>query len=320
MKGSSKWLIVVAARMVAVVVLWGVAAASRVASAIACRPYVLCKNPYVAGITPYPCGQCTPCRLNRRRLWTHRIMLESQLHEYSSFWTLTYSDECVPLDRSVSPRDTQLFLKRLRSMCPDRKIRYYLVGEYGDETQRPHYHVALFGVHQLEDEWVRTAWGLGHVDGQPITLQLAQYVAGYVVKKMTKDDDPRLAGRHPEFARMSLRPGIGAGAVPAVAELFNDSVGARAIGVSGDVPTSLRHGGRSLPLGRYLRRKLREEMGFETHGGQQKALDQQHAELQAMLEITGSRSAYLREKPFIETVKIRQIEGKAKIFSKKGKL
>lgn len=313
-----KWLIV-AVPMVAVV-LMVVVVALRAASATGCRQNVLCKNPFVRGITPFPCGQCMPCRLNRRRLWTHRLLLESRLHEYSSFWTLTYSDEHLPVDQSVSPRESQLWLKRLRSLSPDRQIRYYLVGEYGDETNRPHYHAALFGVHRSETEWLEASWKFGHVYGGDLNQQSAAYIAGYVTKKMTDVDDPRLNGRHPEFARMSLRPGIGAGAMPVLADALNDSAGAALVASSGDVPMSLQHGRASLPLGRYLRRKLRDEMGFETIGGQAKPLEQQQAEMRALFEASGSRTTFLADRPFVDHVKVRQVEGKAKIWSKKGKI
>lgn len=72
---------------------------------------------------------------------------------------------------------------------------------------------------------------------------------------MTRTDDPRLEGRWPEFARMSLRPGIGYGALHEVAHALLDD---RLDGLLQDVPTSLR----GKPLGRYLRRNLRIMMGY----------------------------------------------------------
>lgn len=79
-------------------------------------------------------------------------------------------------------------------------------------------------------------------------------MAGYCVKKMTSSDDARLNGRRPEFARMSLCPGLGAG----VAESVSSTILKHGL----PVPTSLRHGSRIMPLGRYLRRKVREAAGL----------------------------------------------------------
>lgn len=75
---------------------------------------------------------------------------------------------------------------------------------------------------------------------------------------MTQADDFRLNGRHPEFARMSLRPGIGA--------FFMDEVASTMLTLGlekreGDVPSALTHGKRELPLGRYLQRRLRKLVG-----------------------------------------------------------
>lgn len=82
-------------------------------------------------------------------------------------------------------------------------------------------------------------------------IKSANYIAGYVTKKMTHASDIRLGGRHPEFARMSLRPGIGAHAMHDVAsEILR-------YGLKGDVPCGLRHGASVHPLGKYLRRYLR---------------------------------------------------------------
>ena len=96
-----------------------------------------------------PCGKCLACSSNYRRDWVARMLLESQAHSDSVFITLTYSDENLPDRGSLVKRDLQLFLKRLRRRL-DRlnrdKIRYFACGEYGDNTNRPHYHAIIWNL------------------------------------------------------------------------------------------------------------------------------------------------------------------------------
>lgn len=107
---------------------------------------------------------------------------------------------------------------------------------------------------------VGETWTFGDVDLGTLGTESAQYICGYVTKKMTAKDDTRLYGRHPEFARMSNRPGIGRPAMDAVANTYKHfDLASR----EADVPAALRHGGRLLPLGRYLRRELRALVGME---------------------------------------------------------
>lgn len=248
-------------------------------------------------------------------------MLEARLHEFSCFVTLTYADENLPSGASLSPRDAQLFLKRLRKRLGSaRPVRFYLVGEYGDLTQRPHYHLALFGVSELEHSLLLEAWGLGHVQVGTLTLESAQYIAGYVTKKMTAPGDPRLKGRYPEFARMSRRGGgIGLGAIPQIAEALNSRPGAAFISSTLDVPSSLTHGTKSYPLGRYLRRQLREEMGFDQVGGQEAVAARQAQELRALCAVEGTASVF-SEAEKVRVQKVRQVEGRAAIHKKRGSI
>lgn len=229
-------------------------------------PDVMCEKPYRRyrrhGVEEWPCSKCLSCRFNRRRTWTSRLVLESLEHSVSSFVTLTFREEDVPL--SVSVRDAQLFLKRVRRAVAPARLRYFIVGEYGDATWRPHYHAALFGlfpadhVHPARGECrcvICTSWGKGGVDVKMLAPELCQYLAGYVVKKMTGEADARLDGREPEFARMSLRPGIGAGVVPRLADAM----------VS-EVPTVVRFGRKLWPLGRYIRTKVAQVHGLVSPG------------------------------------------------------
>lgn len=243
-------------------------------------------------------------------------------HRASSFVTLTYDDEHLPEGGTLVPRDAQLFLKRLRKLVAPMSLRFFLVGEYGEQRERPHYHLALFGMGLEGEALVHKAWGMGFTQTAFLTQQSAQYIAGYVVKKLTDPDDRRLKGRHPEFSRMSRNGigGIGAGAMQAVAASLNDKHGAELVCELGDVPQSLKHGRQFMPLGRYLRRKLREEMGFDHVGGQAKPKADHIAEMQALRDAAGNRAAYEVLKPFVERQRIVQIETKARIWAKKGKL
>lgn len=92
-----------------------------------------------------------------------------------------------------------------------------------------------------------------------LTAASSLYIAGYVTKKMTSPLDTRLDGRHPEFARMSLKPGIGANAMHNVASVMMQYSLER----RGDVPMALAQNRREMPLGRYLRDQLRTMCGLE---------------------------------------------------------
>lgn len=277
---------------------------------------MLCEQPYLKGVMPYACGRCIPCRIARRRLWTHRMMLEALCHPFSSFLTLTYAD--MPPGGSLVPRDLKLFLMRLRTAFGP--YRYYAVGEYGDRSWRPHYHASLFGVPATAEDLVRKCWGLGHVYLVPFERKTAQYVAGYCTKKLTKPGSEGLNGRHPEFARMSRKPGLGARLVPNLAEALNTSAGSYFVTETGDVPLVLQHGPSKFPIGRYLRRKLREEMGFESPKTPPEILAQRVEEMCSLREAAGGPIAYRLKTPFIEFDRKTQVLEKSRRFPKVSKL
>lgn len=234
----------------------------------------MCRFPFVKDGTGHGCGQCVPCRINRRRTWAARMMWESKLSKVNSFATLTYSEEMLP-GPSLVPRDLQLWLKRLRYAIEPDRFRFFAVGEYGDISERPHFHVALFGFPPCVFgrsrfpksgnggccpfcDVIRDTWSFGHVVLGTLTFESANYIAQYVTKKMTKADDERLSGRHPEFSRMSMRQGIGAGYASALAGgMLQAGFAERDV----DVPESLRVGSRPVPLGRFMRQKLRSAVG-----------------------------------------------------------
>lgn len=277
-----------------------------------------CRNPYIApGGGAHGCGQCLPCRINKKREWAHRLMLEARCHDVSSFWTLTYSDANLPWIGSASngfptlvPKHLTDFMKRLRKYHHPLQLRYFNVGEYGDQYGRPHYHLALFnfpacdrGVTDLNRrgdccplcDTVRDIWAKGQVFSGQLEDASAAYICGYVTKKLTTEEDIRWANAagkrnrgkgewnqetadtaYPEFARMSLKPGIGAMFMPEVASVLLS----HNLDISlPDVPTSLQVGTRVRPLGRYLTRELRKHVGMEPNAPKA-TLEAQKARLQ----------------------------------------
>jgi len=222
---------------------------------------------------------------------------------------------------SLRPRDMQLFLKRLRRNLPGRLVRYFGVGEYGDESWRPHFHLVLFGVGLEEETVIQKSWGMGYICVQEAAWETIQYTVGYVVKKLTKFNDPLLAGRFPEFARMSLRPGIGAGATSVIASRLFDAPAATLIANTGDVPSVLRSGRKSLPLGRYLTRCLRSNYGGdpETPKTVPPALQKKREEMYALRQACGSHPVFKVLKPFIDHQRIHNAENRAKIQASRGR-
>ena len=285
----------------------------------------LCRNPHMVGAVPHGCGQCLPCRINRRRLWTWRMFYEAQSHDDNCFLTLTYSEEHVPAGGRLEPAHTKNFLKRLRSRLAPRRFRYFVVGEYGDESQRPHYHGCLFGVGPLDGPTIDNCWGMGFSQVAEFNEFTAQYCAGYVVKKLTSRTDDRLNGRHPEFARMSNRPGLGADAMRLVADQLFNGPGYEHFVRTGDVPHHLQIGRKSIPIGRYLRQRLRQEIGMPDEAIQAAkdiASEDKFWEMQALFNVEASNApeeVMTPKQAYVKSNHARYLQIEARDKIKKGK-
>jgi hypothetical protein len=201
-----------------------------------------------------PCGRCTECRLAYSREWANRCVLESLLYKSNWFITLTYNPEQIPtlrldtgelyrggvqevqngkvlVSNTLFHDDVQKFLKKLRfhlAKAGEPEIRYYMCGEYGSTTQRPHYHMIVYNLnvpdlefyklnelHQpyFQSEWLEKMWGHGFVTLGEVNWNTCAYVARYIMKKVKGDKAEEFyksIGKTPEYTRMSLKPGIGA--------------------------------------------------------------------------------------------------------------
>lgn len=178
-----------------------------------------------------PCGRCVGCLLEHARQWAVRCMHEAKLHELSCFVTLTYQDDRVI---SLNYKHFQDFLKRLRRGSR-KPIRFFASGEYGETTQRPHFHALLFGIdftdkrlfsqrdgiRLYESPALERVWSRGFCTIGDVTFESAGYIARYCLKKLdrmvgvdmyrTLVPGVGVVERELEMLHMSLKPGIGAG-------------------------------------------------------------------------------------------------------------
>lgn len=141
--------------------------------------------------------------------------------ERSCFVTLTYDDAHLPWDGSVSRREHQKFMYRLRETLKRKHdvdgIRFYMCGEYGADDYvevepgvkarlgpgRPHYHYLIFGWDFPDKYWwtshrghdyyrseeLENIWKKGFVTIGHVTTETAAYTARYVMKKITGDEE-----------------------------------------------------------------------------------------------------------------------------------
>lgn len=182
-----------------------------------------------------PCRRCIGCNQNSARSWSVRGFHEALLH--TTHWTdidtlittkipnscvitLTYSDEHIPESGLLVHADFQRFMQRLLNRkrarykseginTPLKSPRYFMCGEYGGKTSRPHYHAVIFGEtfsdryeeqdasgqrnqmsYELDHIWSKRTTpsapitNIGRATVDDFSFAGAAYVAGYVAKKM----------------------------------------------------------------------------------------------------------------------------------------
>ena len=199
-----------------------------------------------------PCKQCAGCQETYSKQWAMRCMAEAKEHKYNYFLTLTYDDNHIPREDTVKspidgkeyylenpesgqlkPEDMEQFIKNIRQTWKREYdhtgIRFYMCGEYGGKTERPHYHIILFNFPiPLEElkiykttqhndilwncEKIEKIWGKGYVVIAEVNWDTCAYVARYVQKKWGNRWNAQSyyeRGLTPEYVRMSRMPGIG---------------------------------------------------------------------------------------------------------------
>lgn len=196
-----------------------------------------------------PCGHCYACQCQQRAEWALRCDYELKKYKYTYFVTLTYDNKHLPHTLSnnqfthlvnmemlkpeayrrwnfarLNPqhaskllRDLQRYTRKflIESACclePEKFLwRFFLTGEYGDVTNRPHMHILLFShlpftKSDIEKIFAK-CWKYGHVDIDVTHDKAASinYVAKHQVKSCEGCEEQKKES--PIFKRVSRYKG-----------------------------------------------------------------------------------------------------------------
>lgn len=202
-----------------------------------------------------PCGKCLACKNRRKSEMVFRMDSERRhghlekdgtvrRYRHCFFVTLTYAEPFVPkevptlldhrtgevLQMASAPLDSpgllnplhlKEFMKRIRRYY-DLDCKVFAVGEYGDEGDRPHYHLIFYSDLNWQEtvDACRRAWSFkcpedkrhcpgafcvkdgkyntwrfsfGRVDVKPVNIRRIRYCAKYIVKDNSKHEIPKFA-------------------------------------------------------------------------------------------------------------------------------
>lgn len=133
-----------------------------------------------------PCGVCAECIQLHRSDWFVRLMNQAKSSTYCYFVTMTYDDDHLVYADDLPVlhyRHVQLFHKLARKKA--HSYKYFLVGEYGERSFRPHYHMLVFsnsldddGINFMLSLWKYGNYHIGRVTGASIN---------YCLKDMLKE-------------------------------------------------------------------------------------------------------------------------------------
>lgn len=196
-----------------------------------CITPITIKNSKTGNLQEVPCSNCWLCLTRRADGWAFRILQEKKRSASAHFVTLTYSDKHVPINKhyqlTLERKEIPKYIKRLRKLQnkalkimpkPNpywdketkkyKAIKYYAVGEYGEEIERPHYHIIIFNAIK---ELIPLAWnkrwkywdsegyeteindmlGIVQIGDKGVTAGGARYLAQYMLTGQNQNNEYR---------------------------------------------------------------------------------------------------------------------------------
>lgn len=218
-----------------------------------------CLHPIIVKDKIFPCGKCPICRQNYRQSLSNRFLLESAFSPGPSyFFTLTYDDIHIPFSNGkmcFCKKHVQNFIRYLRK---DAKLifKYFITCEYGENTQRPHYHGILFFQSEKSNSpqlfelqtILEKYWKHGFIQLSSLNDSRIAYAVKYCLKdeyqffhKYQKDDPCK------PFRLFSLKPGIGSSAIPFINDYIYNS---------GEIRNFFTFNGKNFTFDQFIKRHI----------------------------------------------------------------
>lgn len=157
-----------------------------------------------------PCGRCYYCRMQKRSAWVFRMMQELKFNPNCVFVTFTYNEDNIQalrkrFDRykfkkwykilgadfesaTLSKEDCTELIQacqyNIKQLCGKKAlVRYYITAEYGDTTNRPHFHGVFWFPKKIDyEEFFHKVWIYGNIDLQEVTPANINYIAKHQMK------------------------------------------------------------------------------------------------------------------------------------------
>lgn len=142
------------------------------------------------------CRLCWQCKERIIADWAGRCIAESKTSNHTYYITLTYGrdeygDSGHVRAACLTYSDVQKYFKKIRKSVG--KFKYFVVGEYGDENGRAHWHLLMFTQNPLPNEikyeqnFMEKHWKHGWSYFRHFHPQCAYYCCKYIYKDF-KDD------------------------------------------------------------------------------------------------------------------------------------
>lgn len=195
---------------------------------------ILFRNPTADSVPlRLPCRRCMGCRMTYSSHWIQRGLCELAMHDQADchFLTATYAPEHMPEHGDLVYSHWQKFARKVRKELGP--FRFMVTGEYGEKTDRPHFHAHIYGL-RLDDLQVagrgtqgdtlfespalEEIWGKGIARIGEINPTTLGYTTGYALKDTGAHDDKNyeivlpngeVYQKRRPFMRTSRKPGIG---------------------------------------------------------------------------------------------------------------